>query len=64
MCRKLTQDVFVRVCRDSGFTIDATRAAIIAAQMLNKHPLEVWLAMPSLDVMDEIAAGRHAAAKR
>ena len=57
--QKTIQAVFIRVCRDSGFTLDAAHAARLVAKTLVCHPLEVWLAMPSLDVMNEIAAGTH-----
>ena len=56
--RELKQQAFIRVCRDSQFTLDATRAAVLAAAVINCHPLEIWLAMPDLDAMDGIAAGR------
>jgi hypothetical protein len=62
--RETTQTLFVRVCRDSGFQLDAVRAAQLTASMVGCHPLEVWLAMPSLTVMNEIAAGTHPAAGR
>lgn len=62
--RKTVQDVFVRVCRDSGFTLGSVQAANVAARALKCHPLQVWLAMPELAVMDEIAAGRHPAAHK
>jgi hypothetical protein len=51
------------VCRDSGFSLDLHRACALAAKVLGKHPLDVWMAMPSLDVMFEIAAGAHPAAQ-
>jgi hypothetical protein len=59
----MIQELFIRVCRDSGFTLDAARAAGVAAIAFGCHPLEVWMAMPSLDVMNEIAAGKHPAAR-
>jgi hypothetical protein len=48
----MIQELFIRVCRDSGFTLDAARAAGVAAIAFGCHPLEVWMAMPSLDVMN------------
>jgi hypothetical protein len=63
MGRELIQSVFIRVCRDSGFGLDAVRAADLTAMMLGLHPLEIWIAMPSFSVMEEIAAGRHPAAR-
>ena len=61
--RRLAQQMFIRVCRDSGFKLGAIRSAIFAAAILKCDPLEIWLAMPSLDVMDLIAAGAHPALK-
>ena len=61
--RELMQTLFVSVCRDSGFQLDAVEAATMASKVLGAHPLELWRAMPSLSGMDEIAAGRHAASR-
>lgn len=59
--RVAIQRFYIRVCKDSGFGLDSIRAATLTAQAFRCSPLEVWLAMPSLDVMDEIAAGKHPA---
>lgn len=61
--RKTVQDVFIRVCRDSGFRLEATRAAHLAAKMLGISAFEVWTAM-DLDVMRRIASGEHPAARK
>lgn len=61
---KVVQEFFIRMCRDSNFTLCAVRAAQLTAVALKCHPLEVWLAMPSYSVMEEIAAGNHPAACR
>jgi hypothetical protein len=60
--RKMIQDVFIRLCRDSGFRLSAVAAAQLTGMMLERTPLEIWLSMPSWDVMKEIAAGTHPAA--
>jgi len=57
--RKTRQDVFIRVCRDSKFTMDAVKAATFAALVLDCHPLEIWLAMPDFNTMERIADGSH-----
>jgi hypothetical protein len=62
--RETIQQMFVRVCRDSGFKLDTMRAATLAARVLGISPLEIWIALPSLNVMDQIAAGTHPAAHR
>lgn len=63
MNRKLVQDIYIRVCRDSLFSLPAVRAAALAAMILKTHPLAIWLAMPSYDVMEEIARGQHPAVR-
>lgn len=60
--RQTLQQIYVRVCRDSGFKLDMHRACALAAAAVGKHPLDIWIAMPSLDVMAAIAAGTHPAA--
>ena len=57
--RELIHKLYIRVCRDSGFQLDLHRACSLVARILGKHPLEVWMAFPSLDVMFAIAAGDH-----
>lgn len=62
--RETIQQVYIRVCRDSGFQLGMDRACQLAARIVGKHPLDIWLAMPGLNVMFEIAAGTHPAAHR
>lgn len=62
--RWLVQQVFIRCCRDSGFRLDHVRAAVLAGQVLDVSPLEVWAAMGSFDVMERVADGTHPAAHR
>ena len=62
--RKQIQDVFIRVCQDSGFTTDVVDAAHFAAAILNITAIEVWAEFSSLHVMTEIAEGTHPAAKK
>lgn len=64
MNRADIQKVYIRVCRDSGFKMDGVQAATLAAKVIGCSPLEIWLAMPSLNVMDQIAKGDHPAAAR
>ena len=59
VARDLVQKIYIRVCCDSGFTLETPRAAALAAGVLGLSPLQIWMAMPSLDVMDKIAAGTH-----
>ena len=62
MDRKGMQDLFIRVCRDSGFKLDYVRAAQLAGKVGGFHPLELWCAMPGIDAMEQIAKGEHPAA--
>ena len=62
--REEKQQVFIRVCRDSGFRLEAVSAATLAATALRCSPLEIWTAVGSLDTMDAIANGSHPAANR
>ena len=60
--RAMLQQAYIRVCRDSGFRLDLHRACVIAAEVVGKRPMDIWSAIPSLDVMWKIAAGKHPAA--
>ena len=62
--RKKIQDVFIRVCRDSGFQLEATRAANLASDALGIHPLQVLTAMGSMEAMERVATGEHPAVQR
>ena len=60
--RETIQQVYIRVCRDSGFRLGFDRAAHLAGKILGVSALEIWLAMPCIGVMMDIATGRHPAA--
>lgn len=57
--RELLQKIYIRICKDSGFQLDWYKACWLAAKVAGRHPIEMWQAMPSLGVMEEIAAGTH-----
>ena len=57
--RKMIRDTFIRICRDSRFSVEAQWAAAFSAQMLGIHPIEVWTAFGSIDTMKAIATGKH-----
>jgi hypothetical protein len=59
MEKKLKQDLYIRICRDSGYSMDAIKASCFVAGMLKCSPLEIWLSMPSFSVMEDIAKGVH-----
>ena len=62
--RETITSIYVRVCKESGFGLDAIQAAQLTARIVGCHPLDVWTAMPGLDVMDAIATGNHPLAGR
>jgi hypothetical protein len=61
--RKFIQDLYIRICRDSLFKMDFVAAAQIAGKVGDFHPMEVLMALPSMDVMMEIARGEHPCVK-
>jgi hypothetical protein len=63
MERKAIQDLYIRVCRDSGWNMRCEEAAKLAAKVGGFHPMDVWTALPSLDTMRKIAAGEHPACR-
>jgi len=61
--RKLRQDVFIRVCKDSGYRMDHIQAASIAAGVAQCHPLDIWKPL-GVDNMEKIATGNHPICKK
>jgi len=57
--RQTVQNVFIRVCRDSRWSMDAIKAAKLTGKIVGKHPLLVWADVGTLDIMHQIAAGTH-----
>jgi hypothetical protein len=57
--RNFRQKVFIRVCRDSGFKLEPSRAAQFAAQLIGIHPFEILNAIGCLNTMNQIADGTH-----
>ena len=56
--RTLKQDVYIRICRDSGYQIEFDRAAAMAANILGCSPLDIWMSLGT-DNMMAIASGSH-----
>ena len=52
---------YIRICRDSGFTIEFERAAALTGQLFGITALEVWPCFPYLKDMMDIASGTHPA---
>lgn len=63
MGRKTVTDAYIRVCRDSGFSLPFDRAAALVGKMLNITPLEVWLAVGTIETMKRVASGEHPATR-
>lgn len=57
--KEFIRQLYIRVCRDSGFTLPFDRAAHLAGQVGGFTALDVWMCMPYMEVMVEIAAGTH-----
>ena len=57
--RKLHQDLYIRICKDSNFSLPYDRVAAMVGEILGTSALIVWLNMPSIDVMISIANGIH-----
>tara|TARA_R110000772_G_scaffold99174_2_gene198828 strand:- start:667 stop:873 length:207 start_codon:yes stop_codon:yes gene_type:complete len=62
--RKQIQDLFLRVCKDSEYTLEWDRASSLTAAILKIHPLQIWLAMPDIDTLIAIATGDHPITKK
>lgn len=62
--RKTVTDLYIRVCRDSSFSLGVVRSAQVVGSILGLHPLQVWMAVGSLDAMERVANGSHPAARR
>lgn len=57
--RKTRQQLFIRICRDSGWRLSAVEAAKLAGSVLNIHPFEVYAAFGDMQIMDKVASGEH-----
>jgi len=61
MTREEIQNIYIRICRDSGWRLSHTSAAILSAKVIGLHPLEIWCQFSDMDVMERIAKGEHPA---
>ena len=62
--RKLKQDLYIRVCKDSGWQLEYIQAAKLVGKILNCHPFEVYAAFGDMDNMQKVAAGEHPVCNR
>jgi len=63
MDRSERTKVFIRICSDSGFRIDATQASQLTAILAQCHPLDI-MGDIGFDNMQRIASGTHPAVKK
>lgn len=61
---KFIQEAFIRIARDSGFTMDGVEVAIFTGQLLNCSPFTVYAAFSNMDTMNAVANGSHPAVKK
>jgi hypothetical protein len=62
--RKTITGLYIRICADSGYSLEFDRAAALAGNVLGIHPLEVYNAIGVLSTMQKIAVGDHPACPR
>jgi len=62
--RKLKQEVYIRICQDSGWQLDYIEAAKLAGKVLTCHPFEVYNAFGDMSNMQKVATGEHPACNR
>ena len=51
--------LYIRICRDSNFTLSMVDAARTCAKLEGIAPLEFWIAVGSIEDMQKIANGTH-----
>ena len=54
MNRTLHQDLYIRICKDSNFTLPYDIVAKMVGEILGTSALVVWLSMLCIDVMKEL----------
>jgi hypothetical protein len=62
--KELIHELYHRNCKDTGYKMDYIKAAIFTASVLKISPLQIWMAFPCLDVMDQVAKGTHPYCKK
>lgn len=64
LSRHEIQQLYIRICRDSGFRLPFDQAAAVVGDMTGGSALTVWVDTGfTTDMMQEIAAGTHPACK-
>lgn len=61
--RETIQRAFIRLCRDSRFSLEPAQAAILTGMVLDIDPLIVWVHGLDFNQMIEIANGTHPAVR-
>ena len=57
--QKIIRELYIRTCKDSGYQLEWAKAAKFVADELDTHPLQVWVAFPSMEDMKKIAEGKQ-----
>lgn len=64
LSRDEIQKLLIRVCRDSGWQMEWTKATILVGKVLDIHPMDVWCrAGIDIATMEKIAKGEHPVCK-
>lgn len=50
---------YERLCKDSGYTFDYTKAANFVADLFHISVYEIWSAYSSIKVMEDISLGKY-----
>lgn len=61
--RRDRTNLYIRICKDSGYTLPYDQAAQLAAKIVGCHPL-TFMGDIGLDYMQKIAVGDHPACGR
>ena len=61
--KETIQSVYIRICEDSSFSIDATDVAHLVAGAMNISALQVWQSFSDIKTMFQIAKGEHQVVK-
>lgn len=61
--RKIRTNLYIRICKDSGYQLPYDQAAALAAEIVGTDPL-TFMSDIGLDNMKRIAVGEHPACGR
>lgn len=58
MTRSERQQVFLRICKDADYTMDAFEAAFLAGRVCSVTPLQIAFDF-GMETMKRVASGKH-----